>query len=304
MSTTMMTWDYDRLLPTTESILLRSGWSPNRRVTTATYRKANKEIGLTFSLDAEAFLANMGGLNLEYPHFANPSALSGCSFNPVRACDAANIDQIRLYERHVRQSLCVIGDEEGGYLTLMMTPEGNVFAGYEYDLITVGETPATALNNLCSGKCLPVITVPRVLEQVDHSPTGLTAEVIREFIVAGRDVQTHMPSAAGSAAELFGRRYGGVSIACKGADGTPDTCRLFSPLSDKHWECTNETIAVIGSPADPIGEIIGARIHLVMSNDGRVFGFLPEIASALWCYGSSGEEALNNIVLGKGGTRV
>ena len=298
-----MTWDYDRILPTTKAILLRNGWSPDRRVSTVAYRDANGELGTKLHVAGEQFLQNVGGLSLKFPHFANPLVDCDCNFDPVSACDLAKIDQIRLYEKYLGDFLCVIGEMYDRRLALMISSGGRIFAGYEYDLIAVGETPATALNNLCSGKCLPVTEVPRVSTRIDQSSSGLAPAVIRGFSDAGRDVEGSLPSAAALSAEVFCTRYGGVSIACKGADGTPDTCNLFASQGEKPWECPDETRAAIGSTAEPIGEIIGACIHLVMSNDGRVFGFLPEIASELWCYGSSGEEALNNIVLGIGGTR-
>lgn len=297
-------WDYANLSNFSKLILEKSGWCPDRMVPTERYRVANELIDTPFLVSAHKFLANVGDLLIFYPHFADPSEQVDCSFDACAACELANSYQIKLYEQHLGESLCVIGEMYDTRFTLLIAQRGEIYAGYEYDLVSLGETPATALNNLCMRKELPVVEVSRVLLPIANSTHDLAAEVIHVFKEAGRAPSVQLRRDSISLAEIFREKYGGVTIRCTNANGASDKCVLFSSLNENKWNCPNETIVAIGSSASPVGEIIGACIRLLMTDDGRVIGFLPEIPSVLWYYGGTGEEALNNIVLGKGSIRL
>lgn len=302
MSTTKMTWDFDNLQSTTRVLLEGIGWSPARRVSTDRYRESNESLGMSWFEAAEGFLTNVGGLTLEYPHFANPASQSNCCFDPVFASDRANTRKLRLYERHLGCRLCVIGEENHGYLTLLMTESAMVFAGFEFDLITVGDSPASALNNLCSGRELPVVEVSR--DTTGDGEYGIIAGLERALKEAGVQPRDRNTNPSGSVPQLFCTKFGGVTFACKNADGTDDICKLFATTDQAPWQCPSETREAIGEPATPVGEIVHSTVRLVMTSNGRLFGFLGELPDCVWLFGSSGEEGLNNIFLGKGGSRI
>jgi len=304
VSLTTMPWDYHNLTPKTKAILERSGWYPDRKIPTENFRMANESLGTQFFEVAELFLSSVGGLTLEYPHFANPSAFSNCCFDPIAACDRANIQRIRLYERHLNTPLCVIGEENHGYLTVLITKSGEIYAGYECDLITVGDTPAVALNNLCSGRELPVVEVSGATNDGLVTGRDLAPEVVAAFKGAGVEFEDTLQDKSGCVLDTFRAKYGGVCIDCLCADGSHDKLKLFAATEENPWQCPIETHSTIGEPVTPIGQVVDAGIRLVMTKDGQIFGFLPELPSTVWRYGSSVEEALNNIVLGKGGTRL
>jgi|GEM_PF-654172 hypothetical protein len=297
-------WDCTNLSSLARALLEKSGWSAGRLVSTENYRLANDLIEATFLDSAHNFLANVGDLLIFFPHFADPNTQVDCSFNAVAACDLANGYQIKLYEQHLGERLSVIGEMYDTRFTLLIAQKGELYAGYEYDLISLGETPATALNNLCIRKEFPVVEVSRELNPNARSTRDLATDVIHVFKKAGRDPFVQIKLDSTSQAEHFRKRYGGITIRCTNANGTSDELVLFSSLNETSWRCPKETITAIGADASPIGEIQAASIRLLMTDDGRVIGFLPEIPSVLWYYGGTGEEALNNIVLGRGSIRL
>ena len=302
---TAMNWDYYKLTTTAKDALIRSGWSSDRTESTANFEAANASVGCKLFPKAQKFLQSVGGITLEYPHFANPSAISNCRFNPEETCASVSLRKLRLYEAHLKSPVCVIGDENNGYLVLLMTQDGQIFAGYEYDLITVGGSPANAINNLCGGGELPVVEVQRWLE-------AETSDNHHDFLDV-RAVEALKDAGCESALCEFGRtldpktfqqRYGGFTIDCICADQTKDKCSFYRNLSDFGWKIPAELAATIGGDASPIGEVLDGGIRLVMTSSGVVFGFLPELPSVIWRFGTSGEQAINALVNGKGGTRM
>jgi hypothetical protein len=101
-------------------------------------------------------LGEFGGLKVTYPHAKVPDSDDYFVIDAelaVRETAKAWIDE---YQRRVgATTLTPIGQAARGYLVLVMSDTGAIYAGYDDILLIVGESADRAIENLCSGANMP-----------------------------------------------------------------------------------------------------------------------------------------------------
>lgn len=292
-------WNTEELSSTSLKILQQAGWHRGREVPVDEYEKANQELKLAFGTTAREFLRSVGGLTIDFPHFADPLHLSQCSFNSKAACDNANVFGIRRYEAYLGESLTIVGELSDGPITILVAESGKVFGGYEMDLISFGTSPSLAINNLCEGKELDVVEVPRACSISGSGDEALSPEAVRVLQLAGINSSLNFRSQA-SLVDEFISQFGGHTIQCRLSTGAQDSCHFFGRDETLDWQCSSEIQRVVGEPVTPVGELAVSGFRLAMTLNGRMIVFMPIDNGGAWQVGSSIVQAINNLVSGEG----
>jgi len=128
-----------------------AGWSPERNVPTEHFEHGLSTEGYEVSPPVRAFLRSFGGIRLEYPHFRQPESLDHAHFDAIIAAERIFKDHAVYWSEIAKQRLCVIGEAFDGGMTLLMGPDGTVFAGRDDLLLVVGIDGADAIEALCAG---------------------------------------------------------------------------------------------------------------------------------------------------------
>jgi len=132
--------------------LARAGWTAQRRTDIGPHLRQLEADGYAVSETVREFLARFGGLRLTYPHFRVPQENDSCHFDAAEAARGIFPATVAKWAEGVGEPLCPIGEAFSGHMTLVMTPSGAVYAGFEDTLVHVGDTPVDAINSLCEGR--------------------------------------------------------------------------------------------------------------------------------------------------------
>lgn len=141
----------------TIALLQQEGWSEDRCVDTSEYSKCLKSEGYPIHAAVVDFLKQFGGLLVVHPHHRVKEEKDEFYINPTVAAEHIYPERVEDYSERVGASLCVIGEAFSYHMTLVMNPDGKVYAGYDDTLIQVGKSGTDAIEALCSGGDMPKI---------------------------------------------------------------------------------------------------------------------------------------------------
>ena len=132
--------------------LARAGWTAQRRTDAGPHIRQLEADGYTVSETVREFLARFGGLRLTYPHFRVPHEEDSCHFDAADAARGIFPSTVAKWAAGVGEPLCPVGEAFSGHMTLLMTPRGAIYAGFEDTLLHLADTPEEAINHLCEGR--------------------------------------------------------------------------------------------------------------------------------------------------------
>ena len=92
-----------------------------------------------------------------HPHHQVKEEKDEFYINPTAAVAGIGSGWVEEYSERVGVLLCVIGQAFSYHMTLVMAPDGKVYAGYDDTLIHVGDSGTDAIEALCSGRDMPKI---------------------------------------------------------------------------------------------------------------------------------------------------
>ncbi|MGI8502881.1 MAG: SUKH-3 domain-containing protein [Hassallia sp.] len=141
----------------TRAWLQQAGWSENRCVDTSEYEKSLKLEGYPLDEVVLDFLKRFGGLRVVYPHYRVKNEKDELYINPTVAAAHIYPERVEEYNERVGAVLCVIGEAFSYHMTVVMAPDGKVYAGYDDTLIHVGDSGTDAIEALCSGRDMPEV---------------------------------------------------------------------------------------------------------------------------------------------------
>ncbi|CAN5125060.1 SUKH-3 domain-containing protein [soil metagenome] len=137
--------------------LEKSGWQPNRTLDTFAYLAALESERHPIFPTVTEFLRSFGGLQIHFKHFATGGD-DTLSLDPFEAADSIPREHIDGYEKRVGAKLCPVGEAFSRHYIVMIDPAGRLFAGYDDTLVLLGNTPEEAIENLCQGRDLEVLS--------------------------------------------------------------------------------------------------------------------------------------------------
>jgi hypothetical protein len=146
-----------RISPLTRDILRAAGWTPARKVDISSYKDALEAEGYPRLQAAMNFLQSFGGLELVYPNATANDSMERILLDPARAVAGVSFGWAQDYMRRLGEQLCAIGTAANGYLLLLMTGQGSVYAGFDDYLYFVGNRELESLDNLCCGRDIPEV---------------------------------------------------------------------------------------------------------------------------------------------------
>ncbi|MEV7006699.1 SUKH-3 domain-containing protein [Streptosporangium sp. NPDC051022] len=126
-----------------------AGWFPSRGADTRAAADIWAQVGHTSSRAAEEFVAEFDGLSIAYPRHPSVGGEDRCVLDAVLATRSIHPATVRSYERRVSETLCPVGTAASSHLTLMVTPSGRVYGGYDAFLALYGESGRDAIWNIC-----------------------------------------------------------------------------------------------------------------------------------------------------------
>ncbi len=135
----------------TRKLLQSAGWFPERLIDTTTFVTQLKASRYPVHTTATEFLAHFGELKIVYP-YSDLGSEDELRFDPIYAISFVQIRTVQDYARRVKAPLCVIGTYNHLHDTLMMTPEGKVYGGYDDHLDLVGHSGEEAIDNILKGE--------------------------------------------------------------------------------------------------------------------------------------------------------
>jgi len=141
-----------KLSDRSETLLKSAGWREGRSIDITSLVRHLESKGYSVFPFVVAFLKEFGGLKIQNPS-AKPPAAKNWHFDVVEASRRTSLERIkRLYIPRVQSDLCIIGESEDEYVTLMMDKKGQVFGGFEDHLVFLGKSGHAAINQLASEK--------------------------------------------------------------------------------------------------------------------------------------------------------
>ncbi len=126
--------------------LHQAGWFENREININEFRQALREEGFVMPNKAAQFLKVFGKLKIEqlcgdYFHF-----------DVAEAVESVDPDWIKEdYSKRAGEKLCIIGEAFNGYMTVCMSPQGRVYAGFDDTLVYAGASGNEAIETLSLG---------------------------------------------------------------------------------------------------------------------------------------------------------
>ena len=133
-----------------KELLRRAGWVEGSAQDVAKVASQLEAKGYPVFPSVIEFLGRFGGLSVKNPS-AKPPAASDWHFDPIKASRSISVERIEaLYVPRIGADLCVIGEADKDYLTLMMDKKGRVYGGFEETLVLLGESAEAAINELGS----------------------------------------------------------------------------------------------------------------------------------------------------------
>ena len=134
----------------TRALLQRAGWSENRSVDTSEYEKSLNSEGYPLHEAVLDFLKRFGGLRVIYPHHRAKDEKDEFYINPTVAVAGISSGWVEEYSERVGVQLCVIGQAFSYRMTLVMAPNGEVYAGFDDTLICIGNSETDPIEALRS----------------------------------------------------------------------------------------------------------------------------------------------------------
>jgi hypothetical protein len=146
-----------QISPLTAEALQLAGWHPGRKVDTKKYEEALKAEGYPRLPAALNFIQSFGGLDIVHPNPKVKDSVKHIVLDPARAVAQFDSAWAKEYMRRLGESLSAIGTAASGYILLLMSEHGAVYAGFDDFLYHVGKDALDALDNLCCGRDLPEV---------------------------------------------------------------------------------------------------------------------------------------------------
>jgi hypothetical protein len=140
--------------------LERSGWDENYRADISEYQSLMEREGCPLPTVVIEFLSGFGNLRVHYPHHKVPSVEDVLHFDALKAASAPKgkyCEDLDHYVARIGERLVVIGEAARGYLLLMMSSTGKVYAAYDAFLAYVGDSGEDAIEAFCTGRDFVVI---------------------------------------------------------------------------------------------------------------------------------------------------
>jgi len=139
----------------TEALLRKAGWREGRKIDTSEYEQILIKEGFEIQNCVIALLQEFGGLRIVHPHAKVPRETDDFIFDVDKAvveygCGWAKGN----YNHRVGKKLCSVGEACDAHMILVMSSDGEVFAGFDDFLCYVGSSGDDAIEALCSGRVL------------------------------------------------------------------------------------------------------------------------------------------------------
>lgn len=275
--------------------LIKAGWHEGREVPTEEFEEANRKKGYYVGPMAIPFFEEFGGLRLTYPHRRRPEDEDRCHFDATIATEASAY--ILDYEFTIGKRLTMIGQSSNGWAVLCMDEDGRVFEGSECYLGKLGDSGEEAVNCLCEGRDAAPIEVQEVIVPQPEKEPELSTVARAALDEGGWKEQKSGERDYRTKPTVFLAKYSGVVLRYPNKNGGKDVCRIGPYYPPQQF------IREVGG-MEPIGKLEASGMLLLMDYRGCVFANAEEILYYRWFLGSSGNDAINNLVAGKEWMRV
>lgn len=136
----------------TQKCLDEAGWGRDRKIDVESMVAVLHADGYEISTTVREFLQRFGELVLNYPHYRNPALVDHCHFDAATAARNVFPQQVTAWTDTARKTLCPVGEAFHDHMTLVMSPDGQVYAGLDDYLYFVGPSPKDAIESLCEGR--------------------------------------------------------------------------------------------------------------------------------------------------------
>ena len=120
--------------------LIEAGWHVGRVFDFSEYAQALIEDGYDISEKVTECLRSYGGLTIRHSHPKSPDHIDTLHFDAKEAAQGIYPARVDDYVRRTGKSLCPIGEAYTSHMTLLMAPDGSVYAGYDHILLAFGDS--------------------------------------------------------------------------------------------------------------------------------------------------------------------
>lgn len=139
----------------TKFLLIKAGWQEGRKVDITRYKQVLIEEGFEIPNCVITLLQEFGGLRIVHPHAKVPGKTDDFIFEIDKAtCYHLGGLVKGNYSHRIGKKLCIIGEACDAHMLLVMSDDGEVFAGFDDFLCYVGASGDDAIESLCSGRNL------------------------------------------------------------------------------------------------------------------------------------------------------
>ncbi|MCD0493619.1 SUKH-3 domain-containing protein [Chromobacterium violaceum] len=139
-------------IPTVESVLIKNGWHPDRKVPIQNIILTWKNEGYNIFQEALDFIQNLDGITFKHPSKSGESEDESC-FNSILATKGFDrLWAIEVYEPLIGKKLLPIGQGYSRHLTYLMSNDGAIYGGYDDFFCEIGSDICKAMENIICNK--------------------------------------------------------------------------------------------------------------------------------------------------------
>lgn len=132
--------------------LKKSGWNIDRNVDIEEYIQSLHDDGYEVNNLVRDFLRNYGGLEILHPHTKVALKTDKFHFDAKEATESYFYETVEEYMLRVKEKLVVVGECRSGHMVILLSHSGKMYAGYDSELMKLGDNIDAALVALCEGK--------------------------------------------------------------------------------------------------------------------------------------------------------
>ena len=136
----------------TLELLKEAGWTSTRDIDIDIYINALEEDDYEINSLVFDFLKNYGGLKVSHPDTMVPSRMDEFHFDAKEATESYFYETVEEYMLRVKEKLVVVGECRSGHMVILLSHSGKMYAGYDSELMKLGDNIDAALVALCEGK--------------------------------------------------------------------------------------------------------------------------------------------------------
>lgn len=145
-----------------KAILLKNGWSEDRKIPTIRFEEILKEEGYPIFDKSINFLSSFGDLKIIYDR-PYPNGVTAQADIHFSVDEATYVDPQWIlddYSKRTQSVLSLIGCADKKHLVLMISEKGEIYGGFDSHLVLFGNSVEESIENIITNNSSNMVKIP------------------------------------------------------------------------------------------------------------------------------------------------